>query len=114
MGDNRPASETPFQWRFAGGLIVARDNMLAGYMRCVKFTTSAAAKQSVSLPFCVIFLAYKVSYYFPIQTKFDIARILTRILTNAQATLIYLKDERLKAPQNVYRNNCLTSVMLHL
>ena len=53
-----------------------------------------------------------VTRNFPIQIKFDIARIFTRILTNVQATLIYLKDERLKAPQNDNRNNCLTSVML--
>ena len=24
MGDHRPASETPFKWRFAGGMIMTR------------------------------------------------------------------------------------------
>ena len=31
-GDYRTASETPSGWRFAGGTIVARDGMLAGYV----------------------------------------------------------------------------------
>ena len=30
-GDYRPASEMPFKWRFAGGPIVARDKVLAGF-----------------------------------------------------------------------------------
>ena len=29
-GHHQPASETPFEWRFAGGPIVTRDSMLAG------------------------------------------------------------------------------------
>ena len=85
----------------------------AGWVYAMRKIYNIRGSQAVCIiAICVIFLAYKVSYYFPIQTKFDIARILTRILTNVQYTLIYLKDERLKAPQNVYRNNCLTSVML--
>ena len=35
---NQPASETPFKWRFAGGLIVVRDCMLNG---TAKFKTLA-------------------------------------------------------------------------
>ena len=31
-GHHRPTSETPFEWRFAGGPIVARFEMLTGYM----------------------------------------------------------------------------------
>ena len=30
LGHYRPTSEMPFKWRFTGGLIVARDWMLAG------------------------------------------------------------------------------------
>ena len=34
-GDNRPISETPFERRFAGGPIVARDSMMAAAGRDV-------------------------------------------------------------------------------
>ena len=34
MGHYRTASETPLQWRFAGGSIVAQDCMRAGYCIC--------------------------------------------------------------------------------
>ena len=30
-GHYRPVSETPYEWRFAGGPIVARDWILAGF-----------------------------------------------------------------------------------
>ena len=34
-GHYRPASETPFKWRSAGGPIVACDGMLAGWGKCL-------------------------------------------------------------------------------
>ena len=35
VGHHRLASETPFEWRFAGGPMVARHSMLAGFLTVV-------------------------------------------------------------------------------
>ena len=36
MGHYRPASETPFEWRFAGRPIMTRDFMLSGISQCCR------------------------------------------------------------------------------
>ena len=45
VGQHRPASETPFKWRFAGELMVVHHSMLAGsFVVLLRIQTSIAKK----------------------------------------------------------------------
>ena len=45
-GHHRPAGETPFEWRFAGGPMVVQHCMLAGYI--------FEAQHAIVVPHCIV------------------------------------------------------------
>ena len=49
-GHQRPASETPFKWRFAGGPMIAQHGMLAWYFVIFQGIPTSIAKE----PYCFV------------------------------------------------------------